>query len=85
MRFGRRAEALSRRWHGFLQAVGHPRPLLITHRLDQVTEGVVVLGKTPEFVSRFNALISRGDNSIRKFYRALTAAPPPQGTPAAAL
>ncbi|GAB4822393.1 hypothetical protein N2152v2_009439 [Parachlorella kessleri] len=60
-------------------AVGHPRPLLITHRLDQATEGVVVLGKTPEFVSRFNALISRGDNSLRKFYHTLTAAPPPQG------
>ena len=71
-------------WCGFEQAVGHPSPLLITHRLDQVTEGVVVLGKTPDFVSRFNAVISRGDNSLRKFYRALTAAPPPQGMPPAA-
>lgn len=62
-----------------VQAVGHPAPLLITHRLDQVTEGVLVLGKTPEFVARFNALIRRDDRAVRKWYRALSADPPPPG------
>lgn len=62
------------------QAVGHPTPLLITHRLDQATEGVLVLGKTTAFVARFNALIRSSEGrSVRKFYRALTAAAPPEG------
>ena len=63
------------------QAVGHPEPLLITHRLDQATSGVLVLGKAPGFVARFNALIRSGDRAVRKFYRALTAAAPPTGRP----
>ena len=56
------------------QALGLPSPLLITHRLDACTEGVVVLGKTREFVQRFNRLLQQ-EGAARKLYRALTAVP----------
>ena len=42
--------------------------LYITSRIDQPTEGVVVLGKNVEFVRRFNAAMS--SRSISKRYRA---------------
>lgn len=46
------------------QAIGHPeQALLITHRLDQCTEGLLVLGKTKEFVRQFNEVIKQGSNS----------------------
>lgn len=47
--------------------------LFITTRIDQPTEGLVVLGKTPEFISRFNGLIL--NRSVRKRYRAAVVAP----------
>lgn len=122
------------------EAVGHPRALACTTRLDVCTEGVVVLAKSSEFAGHFNALIQgravapaaaaaaageeregeggvgsaatagaagadaaaagEGEGAaggtaparaVRKFYRALTAQPPPLGAwggppaPAAAL
>lgn len=45
------------------QAIGHPQPLLVTHRLDQCTEGLLVLGKSREFVSQFNAMIKRASSN----------------------
>lgn len=97
-------------------ALGLPAPLLVTHRLDQCTEGLLVLGKSRDFVRAFNELVRRsggsggkcassgdgsaetaaaavkqqaeaaavGDSSsasspLRKFYRAVTASPPPLG------
>lgn len=45
------------------QAVGHPQSLLVTHRLDQCTEGLLVLGKTRAFVAAFNELIKPGSGS----------------------
>ena len=45
------------------QAVGHPVPLLVTHRLDQCTEGLLVLGKTKAFVAAFNELVKRSGGS----------------------
>lgn len=97
-------------------ALGLPAPLLVTHRLDQCTEGLLVLGKTRAFVRAFNELVRRSGGSggkcsssggspeasaaeqladaagsndsgsasgtsspLRKFYRAVTAAPPPLG------
>ena len=42
--------------------------LRITSRIDQPTEGLVVVGRTKAFVSRFNA--SMRGNATRKFYRA---------------
>lgn len=42
------------------QAIGHPRSLLVTHRLDQCTEGLLVLGKTRAFVAAFNELVKPG-------------------------
>lgn len=110
-----------------MQALGLPQPLLITHRLDQCTEGLLVLGRTKSFVARFNELVKRSSNQssggggssdsagnsarrrsggsssggeaeeeaqtegglgggtaaaqrpLRKFYRAVTASPPPLG------
>jgi RNA pseudouridylate synthase len=64
------------------QAVGSPEPLLITHRLDACTEGVVVLAKTRAFVRRFNALLQAG-GGVRKLYRSLSAVAPPIGQPSA--
>ena len=60
------------------QALGQTDPLLITHRLDACTEGIHVLAKTREFAGHFNGLI-RLPGSIRKWYRALSAHPPPVG------
>lgn len=74
---------------GAAAGTGRAAPLLITSRLDTATEGVLVLGKTADFVRRFNALVrgsagggdaaAAGPPALRKFYRALTAAPPPLG------
>jgi len=47
--------------------------LLITTRIDQPTEGIVVLGKSPEFVRRFNSLIL--NRSVSKRYRAAVIVP----------
>jgi hypothetical protein len=45
--------------------MGLPEPLLVTHRLDQCTEGVLVLGRTKRFVARFNELVSRSSSNSR--------------------
>lgn len=47
-------------WCSCAQAVGHPEPLKSTHRLDQCTEGLLVLGKTKAFVARFHTLLKGG-------------------------
>lgn len=66
-------------------AIGSGRPdeeLLVTTRLDHCTEGLVVLGRTPSFVSRYNEMtrgFGRGEKMYRKWYRALTAAAPQIG------
>ena len=60
------------------QALGQREPLLITHRLDACTEGIHVLAKTREFAGHFNGLI-RLPGSVQKWYRALSAQPPPVG------
>jgi hypothetical protein len=41
------------------QALGLPEPLRVTHRLDQCTEGLLVLGRSRAFVAAFNALVQR--------------------------
>lgn len=46
-----------------------PRQLMITHRLDTLTEGLIVYGKTKYFVSAFNQLIQ--NRLIQKKYVAL--------------
>lgn len=46
---------------------------LITSRIDQATEGIVVLGKTPDFVRQFNGLIV--NRSVRKKYKAAVVVP----------
>jgi len=56
-------------------ALGMSEPLKITHRLDVATEGVLVLGKTSSFVSKFNAVLSNGHKDIRKIYRTLSESP----------
>ncbi|KAK9842998.1 hypothetical protein WJX74_005453 [Apatococcus lobatus] len=63
--------------------------LLITHRLDVWTSGILVLGRTPAFVAAFNRLLqahSLGHSSgsgagggVRKLYRALSRRSPPEG------
>lgn len=45
------------------QAIDHPQPLLVTHRLDQCTEGLLVLGKTKAFVQQFNELVQRSSDN----------------------
>ncbi|PRW60645.1 RNA pseudouridine synthase chloroplastic [Chlorella sorokiniana] len=46
------------------EAVGYPERLLrVTHRLDQCTEGLLVLGKTREFVRQFMEMIKQGSAS----------------------
>lgn len=60
-----------------IQAIGAPF-LLPTHRLDHATEGVLVLGKSQAFVSRFNFMIREGI-SLRKWYRCITTSPAPLG------
>lgn len=49
--------------HPAVQAVGHPVPLLVTSRLDQCTEGLLVLGKTKAFVAAFNELVKRSGSA----------------------
>lgn len=71
-------------FHGWLlralQAIGRAQPLLITHRLDTCTEGVLIMGKTKEFVQRFNAsLLVPG--ALQKTYRAVTKVPVSPGAP----
>ena len=62
------------------EAVGAAEPLLMTHRLDHGTSGVLVLGRTKAFVAHFNRLLAREEDSrLEKYYRALVAAPPPEG------
>lgn len=46
-----------------------PRKLMITHRLDTLTEGLIVYGKTKYFVTAFNTLIQ--NRLIQKKYVAL--------------
>ena len=51
------------------QAVGSDVPLMVTHRLDQCTEGLVVMGKgSGAFVTYFNALL-RVSNPVRSRLR----------------
>ena len=59
---------------GPVQAIGRSEPLLITHRLDGCTEGLLVLGKTKAFVQRFNPLLATA-GGLRKTYRALSHTP----------
>lgn len=51
-----------------LEVAGN-RKLMITHRLDTLTEGLIVYGKTKYFVSAFNTLIQ--NRQIQKKYAAL--------------
>lgn len=59
--------------------------LLNTHRLDEGTEGVLVLAKTRGFARYFQMLLAHNhkdgssDRSIRKVYRCATLQPPPLG------
>jgi len=65
--------------HQAAEAIGWPEPLMVTHRLDQCTEGLVVLGKTAAFVKYFNALLRDKADSVVKVYRTLTFTPPQLG------
>ena len=56
------------------QAIGREEPLLITHRLDTCTEGVLIMGKTKAFVQQFNAAMMSKE-ALQKTYKALTRAP----------
>ena len=52
-------------------ALGLPRgSLRVTHRLDSSTSGVVLLGRTPEAVTAFNASVARkpGAKTMKKRY-----------------
>lgn len=64
---------------GAARSIGATEPLLITSRLDQATEGVLVLGKSPDFVQRFNSVVRGSTEQYKKLYRALVAIPPPLG------
>ena len=61
-----------------MQALELSQPLLVTHRLDSCTQGLVVLGKTTAFVQLFNKLLQQ-PGAIRKFYKTLTQFAPPVG------
>jgi 23S rRNA-/tRNA-specific pseudouridylate synthase len=78
---------------GAAKGIGAKNPLLITSRLDQATEGLIVLGKTAEFVQKFSNII-RGETGASnddeneekepvvlytKMYKALVRVPPPLG------
>ncbi|KAL4529959.1 hypothetical protein Ndes2526A_g04699 [Nannochloris sp. 'desiccata'] len=80
---------------GAAKGIGAKDPLLITSRLDQATEGLIVLGKTAEFVQKFGKIIrgegiqSEDDDAhkiessitmYKKMYKALVRVPPPLGT-----
>ena len=56
-----------------------PAPLLVTTRIDQCTEGLVVLGMTSAFVARYNRL-QQAPGCMRKLYRALSLRAPPLGS-----
>ena len=45
------------------QALGHSQALRITHRLDQCTEGLLVLGRSKAFVAAFNELVQRSSSN----------------------
>ncbi|KAL3148480.1 hypothetical protein ABBQ38_013923 [Trebouxia sp. C0009 RCD-2024] len=60
------------------QALQCKEPLLITHRLDACTEGLLVVGRTLAFVQHFNRLLQQ-PGGVRKHYKALTQKPPPLG------
>ncbi|DBA92790.1 TPA: hypothetical protein ACH3X1_002981 [Trebouxia sp. C0004] len=60
------------------QALQCAESLLITHRLDACTEGLLVVGRNRPFVQQFNRLLQR-PGAVRKFYKALTQHPPPTG------
>lgn len=62
----------------WLQALQCEQPLLITHRLDACTEGLLVVGRTLAFVQHFNKLLQQ-PGAVRKYYKALTQRPPPLG------
>lgn len=61
-----------------MQALQCAESLLITHRLDACTEGLLVVGRNRPFVQHFNRLLQR-PGAVRKFYKALTQHPPPTG------
>ncbi len=65
-----------------MQALLCAESLLITHRLDACTEGLLVVGRTRPFVQHFNRLLQR-PGAVRKFYKALTQHPPPTGASSA--
>ncbi len=52
-------------------------PLYVTHRLDTLTEGLLLLAKTPSFQSAFNRLLAEG--RVEKEYEALTRSLVPVG------
>lgn len=62
----------------WLQALQCKQPLLITHRLDACTEGLLVVGRSLAFVQHFNKLLQE-PGAVRKYYKALTQQPPPLG------
>jgi len=51
---------------GAAKGIGAKDPLLITSRLDQATEGLIVLGKTAEFVQNFGKIIRRDSSNINE-------------------
>lgn len=54
--------------------------LYVTTRLDHATEGLVILGKNPEFVRNYNELCVRNPSkAVKKLYRALTSIELPLG------
>lgn len=52
-------------------------PLVVTHRLDAATSGVLVLARTVDFARRFNDALRA--KRVRKLYACLTLAPVPTG------
>ncbi|KAL4856876.1 RNA pseudouridine synthase 6 [Chlorella vulgaris] len=48
-----------------VSALALEQPLLLTSRLDQCTEGLLVLAKTRSFVARFNQLVQRSSNNSK--------------------
>ena len=65
-----------------MQALQCAESLLITHRLDACTEGLLVVGRNRAFVQHFNQLLQQ-PGAVRKFYKALTQHPPPIGASSA--
>jgi 23S rRNA pseudouridine1911/1915/1917 synthase len=53
------------------------RSALVTHRIDTVTSGLVLLAKTPAFQRWFNRSLAR--KAVSKSYRALSSHPAPAG------